>query len=834
MRESLALIHGGNMVVSKNGKLLFLSIMVIFLFLLGYFEVANAENVVKKVTGTWVNIGPDGGDNYFIFITSNHTVIAATGNSAFRSTDEGKTWHRITKPDLIDIGFVSMAEADGVIFAGVGNGRGIMISYDDGESWAKINTNVEEIEKEEFAEVVSIVALSKSRIFFGIKSLNPASKNINCIYELKKEKDAWIAIKHELPWHELPPGTKKVVYRLAYNPEFKWGSYLFVSKYPVGLFVLDLNTMKWTKIFEGQTTAVDVGKEVVYVGTYNDWIYRGELKGGRWKWTRLNPVEMKKISLERPPVISDVKVDPYNENRFWWGSPGKLVRIYPYPENHKCLFGVAVWDPSKGWLHSFVSDGWGAFFAIDKNKPNEDPSLYTVFIDGEPGAKIAYTPSYSFKSVLKTVDGGKTWFPSYEGLYGECMNAIWFLNQEPHPHTFIALCQAGIEITYDYGNTWEEFDVPPTAFKAGFPWAALPLPKEFGYKVTVNEKEYDLDLILITAYPGPVSGVSEEKVRNYGALAVSTSYVAEVRKAGKTKDISKGCKWLTSNPAVHGTLVDKRYMVLALQEDGVEVYDLELKKSFTSNKGLPSGLSRIAVYEKDNKKYWFAVSYEGKPTYKTEGNDHYFWDGPSRIFFAMNLLKDKENTKWVQVYPAQGKTEKGIVSVIVGGNDELVALESSGKIIYGKISENPSFITLALKPLGEAPELYTALRIDWNNGVIYISSVGGEGVYYAFLDEVRAGEKVRCYPFNNGLSTRLIRHLAITPDGKYLFAGGWWSSSWRIEPKIEITAIEKTPLLKTPYLKGKKAPGFTVLEVLVLVSLAYLFRKKIKKIKKKI
>ena len=792
-----------------------------FTFLMLFNEFAVAQNLV--VEGEWINIGPDGGDNYFIFVTSNHTVIAATGNSAFRSTDGAKTWHRITKPNLIDVGFVSMAEADGVLFAGIGKGGGIMVSYDDGESWYKLNTNIEEIEKEEFAEVVSIVAMNKNRIFFGIKSLSAEAKSINCIYELRFENNNWRCIRHELPKHSLPANTRSVVYRLAYNPDYKYGKYIFVSKYPVGLFALNLENMEWIKIIDGKTTAVDVGKEVVYVGTYDDWIYRVDFDGG-WKLTKLNPVENKKIDLERPPVISDVKVDPYNDNRFWWGSPGKLVRIYPYPENHRCLFGAAAWSPTKGWLHSFVSDGWGAFFAIDKNREGEDPSQYKIDISGVVGAKIAYTPSYSFKSVLKTVDGGKTWNPSYEGLYGECMNAIWFLSADPHPHTFIALCQAGIEISYDYGESWENFDVPPTAFKAGFPWAALPLPQKYGYKVNVNGKDYDLDLIILTGYPGPIQGEGETKQRNYGALAVSTGYVIEMREKGKSKEIQKGCKVLTTNPCVHGILVDDRYIILALQEDGVEVYDLETGDDFISRNGLPKGISRVAVYKKDGEYYWFAITYEGKPTFKTEGNDHYFWDGPSRIFFTKDLLKSKENANWIQVYPSKGKTEGGIVSIVIGGTGEIIALESNGKIIYGKISNMPTFTTVKLEPMGKTPDVFTALRVDWSRKVVYVSSAGGEGVYYASLDDIRSGKTVKCYPFNKGLSTRLIRHLAITPDGKYLFAGAWWSSSWRIEPKV----TEKPAGIPPKQPKIRKTPFIDVLTLILILALS----SKIKKLKK--
>ena len=756
---------------------------------------------VKVLDGEWVNIGPDGGDQYFVYVTSKHTVISATGNSAFRSTDGARSWSRITEENLVDVGFVSMAESEGVLFAGAGRG-GMYISFDDGFSWKRINTGDEDLEKKEFCEIVSIVALSSKHLYVGIKSLNPQAKQINWVYELiyNESSGEWISIRHTLPPDVVPKSVKMVVYRLAYDPDFAGlGPTLFVSKYPSGLYMATNLTgeWKWIKIMDKATTDVDVAVDydIVYLGTYNDWIYRGEYKHNSWKWRRIDPTEgaSKPISLPIVPVISEVEVDPYNPNRVWWGTPGKLVRAYPYPEPQECVFGVFAWDPVKEeFLHSFITNGWGAFIAIDKHGEGEDPADYTITIDGVVGAKIAYTCSYSFRCLLKTMDGGRTWNPSYSGLYGECMNQIWFLDREPFSHTFIVVCQAGIEISYDYGNTWLDcFDLPPTAIRAGFPWCVLPLPQEYGYKVTVDGKDYPLDLLIITGYPGPVPGVSGKASKRYGLIAVSTEYMCEARKTGKL--LVKGAINLTSNPAVYGILVD-HYVVLALQEDGVEVYDLASRSRFISNKGLPrdGGVCRIAVYRAGGRDIWILATYEGEPTFKTEGNDHYFWDGPSRLFIAENLLTSKENTVWRQIYPSSGRTEGGIVSIVISGSGEMLALESTGKIIYCPdiSSTTHSFKTLVLQPfLCSSAEQYTALRVDWNRGIVYISSIEGEGMYYAFLEDVRSSDNtVRIYRFNKGLSTRLIRHIALTPDGKYLFAGAWWSSSWRIEPIVREVA----------------------------------------------
>ena len=318
---------------------------------------------LSKAEG-WVSIGPDGGDNYFIYVTLNHTVITSTANSAFRSED-GVNWERIDS-GLIDVGFVSMAEANGALFAGVAKGRGIMVSYDDGKSWTSIETGIEEIESGRFetrnaiCEVSSIVALNDKHVYFATKVLNASVQTFNGVYELIYTGSGWKVVKHQMPDREYNR-LQKVVFRLAYDPDFNGEATLFVSKYPDGLYMVTnlSGEWRWEKILDHSTTDVDVAvkADVVYVGTYDDWIYRGELDNG-WEWIRLNPFDGSPLEEPVVPcVISDVEVDPYNSDRVWWGSPGTLVRIYSLPEGHRNYFGVFAWNGS--WSHSYITDGWG-------------------------------------------------------------------------------------------------------------------------------------------------------------------------------------------------------------------------------------------------------------------------------------------------------------------------------------------------------------------------------------------------------------------------------------------------------------------------------------------
>ena len=772
-------------------------------------EEVRPPAISKKlvVEGEWIHIGPDGGDNYFVFVTSKHTVITSTANAAFRSTDRARTWEDILSDEIFDLGFVSMAEADGVLFAGLGKGKGLVMSKDDGKTWTRVHLGVRELESEvgpeALCEIRSVVALSSKHLYLGVKSLHPRGREVNCVYEVifDESTNEWKVIKHELPERHSLIGVKEVVFRLDYDSNFKgMGPTLFVSKYPFGLYmVTNLNgKWKWTKILNGKTTAVCVAKDVdvVYVGTYDDWIYRGEYDGTKWTWTRLNPLEgtAKPPRLPMTPIISDVVVDPYNPNRVWWGTPGRLVRIYSTPEGHKCVFGVFAWDPrTKKWLHSFVTEGWGAFIAIDKHTPGEDESEYVIYINGVKGAKVAYTCSYSFRCLLKTTNGGRTWRPSYKGIYGDCMNAISFLSKDPHPHTFVALCQSGIELSYDYGETWEEdFDLPPGRVRMGFPWYALPLPKEYGYTVTVDGKEYTLDLLILAAYPGPEPSKGEKR---YGMFAISTAYIKEAKRI--RKPLIKGAVRLTENPTIYGIIVEN-YAVLVLQEGGVEVYDFLNKQSFVSSKELPKsgGTCAIAQVKLGGTRWWVVATYEGKPLYKDSwGNDHYFWFGPSRLYRAKDLLVNREDTTWEQIYPSTGKAEAGIVSVRLLDSGELLALESSGKIIYCPdiTADKPTIKVLKLVPSrGGTPTQFTDMEVDAIKEVVYVSSVGHEGlgVYYILLKDIReGGSSITCYSLGKGLHTRVVRSLAITPDGKYLFAGTWWSSSWRIEPRVRETEL---------------------------------------------
>ena len=727
---------------------------------------SNLDTVLTNCTSNlqWTSIGPDGGDNYFIFVTSNHTVITSTANSAFRSED-GTNWERIDS-GLIDVGFVSMAEINGTIFAGVAKGKGIMISRDDGKTWSMIDTGIYEIEsgrsgaKNVICEVVSIVPLNESHIYFATKVLKPSVYTFNGVYELLSTSSGWKVISHQIPGSEYNI-HQMVVFRLAYDPDFNGEPTLFVSKYPEGLYIVTnlSGEWEWEKVFDAKTTDVTVATDadIVYVGTYDDWIYRGEITPSGWNWIKLNPFDFS--SLVEPPipcVISEVEVDPYNHDRVWWGSPGSLVRIYSLPEGHENYFGVFAWNGT--WLHSFITPGWGAFIAIDRGDEEE----YATYIGSVKGAKIAYTCSYSFKCVLRTVDGGMTWKSSYNKLHGDCINEVSFLNDGELSNTLVVMCVSGIELSYDCGNSWDdEFDVTPSGARLGFPWWALPVDN---YTVEINGKTYEADFLLITGYPGPESGV-----KRFGLFAVSVDYIKDAKNSGLP--IEDGFVQLTSNPAVYG-IKDGYTVVLALQEGGIEIYDLETGTSQIVPVADDAGVYKIVKTTIDGMNWWIVSTYEGEEIFKDSfGNDHYFWYGPSRIFATTDF------SSWTQIYPESGKTDMGIVSLNVNGA-ELLALESSGKIIYSDDFREGNWRIFEISE--ENVWFYTDMEVDWDKGLAFISTAGdgGNGVCYVSLSKIRSGVNVECEPFNENLPTRLVRNLLLADE--YLFAGTWWASVWRV------------------------------------------------------
>ena len=189
-------------------------------------------------------------------------------------------------------------------------------------------------------------------------------------------------------------------------------------------------------------------------------------------------------------------------------------------------------------------------------------------------------------------------------------------------------------------------------------------------------------------------------------------------------------------------------------------------------------------------------------------NDHYTWYGPSRIYVAEGLLENPENTSWKQVYPATGREKAGVVGLSISPTGELLAAFSNGKIVYveNAWSNKPRIIVNEILGFGSGATL-TDAEVDWNNGLIFISSLPSGswegGVHVLSIEELKdSNPTITPQPLNTGLKTRLIRDVELTSNQNYIIAGSWWMSAWRLKLNLNTTttptSIEETTIPTTP------------------------------------
>ncbi len=746
--------------------------------------------------GEWTPIGPDGGDIYYIHITGSHILFASTGSAVFRSFDYGNTWEPVFTP-LMDVGFTSMDDVGGTLFAGLARHGGIAVSRDNGSSWELIALVDEEGAGR---DTVSVSAASPSRVFFGIRGVDPET-GVPCVYEVLLNGSTWKLFKHCLP---VVPQEKVPVVSVAYSPNLGGlGEALLVSLYPEGLFIArDLEgNWSWIKVLEDETTDVDVDFEgrVIYVGTYGNWIWRGTLTNTSIEWVNLNPLEPLGLSVDTPPIITEVEVDPYNPDRFWWASQVKLLNTYPRREEAPCLSGAAAWDPSSGWLHSFTGKQC-SHIAVDRGESME----FTTIIDGVLGARRAFAGSYSCQSVLVTEDGGRTWHATPSLPRGDNIFAVSAVNIGGS-EAIVALCISGIEVSFDYGETWiDEFDVPPGDLEVGLPWKALQIPEGCNVTIEVDGVEYPGDFLVLGSYPAP-----KEKPRNIGLTAVSISYILEARRC--RKPLIDGTLNLVDKPVVDGVVAGSRVVVTIQTEPSIALYDFNSGTFLETviDASLSGGLVKIAYRNISSRDYWAISTYEGSPIYMPPtSNDHYTWYGPSRIYVAEGLLENPGNTSWKQVYPVTGREKAGVVGLSISPIGELLAAFSNGKIVYveNAWSNKPRIIVNEILGFGSGATL-TDAEVDWNNGLIFISSLPSGswegGVHVLSIEELKdSNPTITPQPLNTGLKTRLVRDVELTSNQNYIIAGSWWMSAWRLKLNLNTTAtltsIEETTIPTTP------------------------------------
>ena len=723
--------------------------------------------------GTWEPIGPDGGDMHFVFITSAHTVIASHGlGGIWRSTDGGATWELIRQPGLVEAGFLAMDEVDGVLFAG-GN-KGIWMSTDDGASWKRIGTNIPAPDETPPAyETVSIVAINSTHLYVSVR-VNPAAlasgepvQPFEGVFELfLRDNLLDMMIAHKPPFSS----DINAVVMLDYDPDFHGSPALFVSSSVHGLYMVRglgeaSGSWTWELVLDKKTTRVAIDREndIVYVGTLDEWFWRGEFTGSSWSWDQIIPE-----GVSGTPIACFIKPDPYDPDRLWWGTVdgprGSPYRPLPGTSGSS-LRGVGKWDPlNKRWLYCFKSGGWGSIIAIDHHRPGENPDDYRLTTPHGYAAKYAYVPGGGAGCICKTEDGGKTWHRSYDGIYGDTMNEVVFLEEGVLSGHLVALCVSGIQISPDYGESWlsgVDFQIPgvsPTE-RAGYAWGAASPPQR-----TTLSGLSDVDLFISTGYP-PTDFTGN------GLYAVSLS--------GGPSFVR-----LTSEP-VHEIAQEGWALVLALESGGVRIYHADTGHTCLVNNGFPSpapGVFELAHRRVGGADWWFASTYEGVIP---PDSDNFFYDGPGSIYRAKDIISQGESASWELVYTSSSHRA---IAISLSSSGELLALLSNGELLYTPdfTAKSVSWTRIKLVLPGEAMR-FTDLEVDWDARAVFVSTFG-LGVLYASLDELLSHPSgAELQEMNQGLMTRNVRNLLLVegPEKAYLFAGTQGYSVWRIVLELE-------------------------------------------------
>ena len=719
---------------------------IALLIIVSLFPSLSLEEPQVTIRGDWKSIGPDGGDMHFVYVTSKQILFASHGfGGVWRSTNLGESWKLIYHPEWIDLNFMAMAEADGVIFGG-GN-RGIWVSEDDGVNWTRVVLGDSDLDSEQPKyEVVSIVALSRTHFFFAVR-INPGAynKGFKALRHGFYEYDSGVLRFYELP----EKASGNVVVMLAYAQNFHGRELLFVSSSWCGLYAYDFAKKSWEKILAKNTTrvSIDYVNNYVYVGTIGDWYYRMFYENGKWKWEHIT------VPGEKCYVAGVIIPDPYNPQRLWFGTEtgvrGTLYKTGSKERWVRSFVGVGFWINGQ-WYDLHIKSGWAPSIAIVKHRKGESIDKYIIKTEYGIGARIAFVSMPGGINIQRTMDGGKTWERSYNGIYAVTINKITYIETGLRKGDIVVTCVSGTQITSDFGETWEEgidFTIGDIGYGLpGYAWGAASPEKKL-------EDKYDL--LVATGYP-PADFTGN------GVYAVDTEALKS-----RTKKGGKAFKRIVEGPSFELVVVGNTLYV-GKMDQGVDVVDLKTY-SVTKLKGIPDDEAGINVRYYDGTLIVFTVKGGSK------NSDRYFFEDP-RTTGAIYVYKDDTCNV---IYRG-----KRVVNIAYStATRELVALTVEGKIIHFT-----NFIKDWEYQLPKA--VYSDLAVNWEYRIIFLSTFDTEnpGVLYGELDHLEKGLK----PLE-GILTRRVRCLLLV--GNYLFAGTEGHSVWRFHIK-EVKGVKKKLLVK--------------------------------------
>ena len=696
-------------------------------------SLTTATSRPKVVSGRWVQIGPDGGDMHFVYVTRNHVLFASHGfGGVWRSVNGGESWDLVYNEEFINTNFMAMGEVDGVLYAGGNNG--LWRSFDEGLTWEKVVTGNDDIDFNRKYEVTSVIPLSVNEVLFSVTINKGAYKS-----GFRVPRHGFFILRPSgLKFIEVPErASAGVVVMLGYDSNFSGREVVFVSSSDAGLYTYDMGSGRWFKILSRNTTrvSVDTARDVVYVGTIGDWYYMGYLRKGSWVWEHIT-VPGKKCA-----VASFITPDPYNPRKLWFGAVGG-PRGTPYrlPPNTSgaSFIGVGFWVRGR-LVDIHLTGNWATMVAIDRHQEGEDEGYYTIDTPYGKAARIAYVPQAGRGNIRKTEDGGITWRRAYNGIYADTINSVSYISSGVRAGDLVVTCVSGIQISNDLGVSWEEgidFTIGRVAGELpGYAWGAASPPAKL-------EGRYDL--LIATGYP-PTT------LKGNGVYAVDTECI---------KSGGRGCvKRLTKNPS-YSIVIVGNVAYIGRMDSGVDVLDLKTYEVRELG-GIPPGEAGMNILYSNG--YLFVSTERGG----NRDSDNYFFTNPRGI-------------GGIYVCGSDGCREiyhgRRVVSFSVRGR-ELVALTVDSRLLYFKDYEEGVYRVVRLPRA-----IYSDMVIDWRAGIIYLSTFnpGTYGVMYADLDNLREGLPLELKPLVNGLLTDMVRDLELANG--VLIAGTEGYSAWRLVP----------------------------------------------------
>jgi len=712
-----------------------------------------------SISGKWEQLkGLDGGDMHFVYSTDDNILFASHGfGGVWRSEDEGKTWELIQQKDFVDICFYSMTERDGILYAGAN--KGIWKSYDRGKTWKRILTGIGDIDDGRYS-VVSITKIGEKLFFSTV-----VEKSYRVRKKFGESKVFYFSNDTEVREFPLPEECK---YEVVISGRYP---YLFASSLHSGLYVYSFENKKWEKILNEKTTKVFVDRDFnIYTGTFGNWYFIGEKEKYGWKWHQIkispedfirkprhlrNSTKAKKTPL---PVGKEknfqtffyfIVPDPVNRNYLWFGAGG-IGGFYSLSARGEGLsfVGTCFYKDGKVRNINISSRNFSPTIAFIKGK--------TIQTEYGEITKIALIPQGGKGCISKTEDGGKTWKHSYDGIYGDTINAINIIRKGILKGCIIVTAVSGIEVATENGDKWLpdiDFQIGPElkgrhskredkeGFSLpGYSWCAISPERKIKGKY---------DLLISTGYPVP----SKESTGD-GVFAFSFSSL-------KNPPILR--EKILSGPHYEMEIVDGK-LYAGNMDGGVDILDLE---SFQKKKIEMEGAGNLVRYYDDK---IFIATYNFKGLRKERGKIFY----PGDMWRAMGnegkvYFYDREEGILREVF------EKYVINFSVN-NGEFVGLTPSS-IVYKKNIFSNDKIEVPLN------EKFCDMAVDWEDEVIFLAnfSVKKPGIFWADLNEIKRG-KITVREFSDGLLTNWVRNI-VYYNG-YLFAGTEGHSVWRAKVKV--------------------------------------------------